>query len=476
MVAAERESIVKYLTIFLFGFILSFCTPEATQLQRIQQLGEMKVAILPYTHLSPAQKKLDMALIQSFAEQLKVKPRFVTVANMDEMMQLVSQQKVDFTIVYNPLHQHPQLRTAPFYQDIEHYLVYHRKSPLTSKNINQLVAQNQIYTSQHVLYEQILQQFKLQHPKLHWQTFESSSTDLLAALNTQHVILTNSHQLAEIRHFYPHLSIAASVSQQQLGWGFLREAKDDSLYQAAVTFIEQAKQSGELERLRQYYHGELTIADDFNAFNINSFYKNMNRRLPLYRHSFEQVSLRQRMDWRLIASVGYEESLWNPKAVSRTGVRGLMMLTEDTADYLGVENREDPFQSIEGGARYLRKLHSRLPAEVTEPDRTWFMLAAYNVGFGHVMDARKLAEQAGHNPNYWGVIKKYLLLLSEPKWYKQTKHGKARGYEAVEYVRRIRRYYVMLKFVDQKTIPEQLIQLSNGYKTPPYQSPALVWY
>jgi len=270
-----------------------------------------------------------------------------------------------------------------------------------------------------------------------------------------------------LRHFYPELAIAMRLSQQQFRWAFPALSKDNSLYHAAVQFIEYAKYAGILETLKQYHYGELTPANDFNEFNIDSFYKNTRKRLPLYRHWFEQAGLKQMMDWRLIASVGYEESLWNPEAISKTGVRGLMMLTEDTAAYLGVKDREDPEQSIEGGARYLRKLYQRLPKDIAEPDRTWFMLAAYNVGFGHVMDARKLAKAAGFNPNHWGVIKTYLLKLSNPKWYKQTKYGKARGYEAVEYVRRIRRYYAMLKFSEQQAMPDNISYLSNGY---PYQT------
>ncbi|MEK7991361.1 MAG: membrane-bound lytic murein transglycosylase MltF [Thiotrichaceae bacterium] len=466
---------MKYLTIILLGFVLSFCTSELMPLAYIQQQGEIKVVVLPYTNLSPAQKKLDIALIQSFARQLGVKSRIITVANTDEMLNLLQRQKVQFAITHNPLHKHSQLRITPFYQQLEHYLVHHQENLLIPKNITQFTEKHQIQTSQHVIYKKMLEQLKLKQPKLKWQSFETSSRNLLSRLDTQHLVLTDSQQLAAIRHFYPQLSIASTVSKQQIAWAFLRQTKDDSLYHAAVQFIEQAKYSGELERLKQHYYGELTLADDFNIFNINSFYKNTIQRLPLYRHYFEQAALAQQMDWRLIASVGYEESLWNAEAVSRTGVRGLMMLTKDTAAYLGIENREDPLQSIEGGARYLRKLYSRLPAEITEPERTWFMFASYNVGFGHVMDARILAQQDGFNPNYWSVVKKYLLLLSKSKWYKKTKYGKARGYEAVEYVRRIRLYYAMLKFVDQKKIPQQTVYLSNGYKMLPYQNQSIIW-
>ncbi len=455
---------VKYLTIFLL-FLPASCSFESNQLQHVQWWGVMRVALLPYTHLSAARKQFDIALIQSFAKQLGVRAEFINVADSEEMLDLLVNKKVHFTIVHSPLHDAPQLRKTPHYLQLNYYLVQHQKK--SSINLEQLL--QTIYLSKNIIYQNITEQLNEQYLNLHWQYCDKSNADLLMQLNQQRIVFTDSKQLTEIWHFFPHLSIAATVSEQKLHWGFLQK-EDNSLYQAATNFIKKAQYLGELEKLRQYYYGELTEVDNFNAFNIYSFYKNIKQRLVLYRHHFELEALKRHLDWRLIAAVGYEESLWNPEAVSATGVRGLMMLTEDTADYLGVEDRNDPIQSISGGARYLKKLYSRLPKEIKEPDRTWFMLASYNMGYGHVMDARKLAQTAGFNPNYWGIVKKYALLLSEPKWYKKTKYGKARGHEAVEYVRRIRLYYTMLKFIDEKHISEKIIYLSNGYKTFPYQS------
>lgn len=456
---------MKYLTIFTLGLLLSLYLPD--------QRGQLKVAVLP--NLPPAQKNLDIALIKNFAHNLNYELRLITVETVDEIVNLLQKQKIHFTVIYNPLHQYENLRLTPFYQQLEYYLVHHENNKFIPKNINLLTEEHLIYSSQHSINSKILNQLKQQQPKLDWQTSNIAHEHLLAQLNEQHIVLTDSIQLGKIRHFYPQLSIAMTVSQQNVAWAFSRQTQDDSLYQAAVQFIEQSKYNGQLEKFKQYYYGELTQADDFNAFNINSFYQNLSQRLPLYRHWFEQSALKNDIDWRLIAAVGYEESLWNPQAVSKTGVRGLMMLTEDTATYLNIENREDPFQSIEGGARYLKILYSRLPDDIAEPDRTWFMLAAYNLGFGHVMDARQLTEKAGFNPNYWGVVKKYILLLSKRRWYKKTKYGKARGYEAVEYVRRIRRYYAMLKFVDQQAMPQQVIYLHNGYKSISYKPHILSW-
>ncbi|MDX1657143.1 MAG: transglycosylase SLT domain-containing protein, partial [Candidatus Competibacteraceae bacterium] len=141
----------------------------------------------------------------------------------------------------------------------------------------------------------------------------------------------------------------------------------------------------------------------------------------------------------------YQESHWNPRARSPTGVRGLMMLTLATARPLKVSNRLDPAQSVDGGARYLRHLLERLPAEVVKEDRLWFALAAYNVGLGHVLDARTLARRLGRNPNIWSDLKGVLPLLARRQYHRTLEYGYARGSEPVRYVQRIRDFRDILE-------------------------------
>lgn len=121
------------------------------------------------------------------------------------------------------------------------------------------------------------------------------------------------------------------------------------------------------------------------------------------------------IDWKLLAAMGYQESHWNPKAVSPTGVRGIMMLTQQTAGQMGIKNRLDPKSSIFGGAKYLDKIRRRFPKDLTEPDRTWFAMAAYNVGYYHVRDAQKITTQQEKNPNKWNDLQTTLPLLARKK-------------------------------------------------------------
>lgn len=166
--------------------------------------------------------------------------------------------------------------------------------------------------------------------------------------------------------------------------------------------------------------------------------------LPRYRRSFEDSARRAGLDWRLLAAVGYQESRWDPAARSPTGVRGLMMLTVDTAEDLGVD-REDPAQSILGAGRLLADIYAALPPRIREPDRTAMALAAYNQGLGHLLDARDVADLRGGNPDRWDDVRAALPLLEQPDWIATTKYGYARGSEAVDFVERVRGYYTTLK-------------------------------
>jgi len=178
-------------------------------------------------------------------------------------------------------------------------------------------------------------------------------------------------------------------------------------------------------------------------FGRTNFEVDVGQSLPRYRDNFEEAARRSGLDWRLLAAVGYQESRWNPEAESPTGVRGLMMLTTNTALDLGVD-RNDGAQSIAGAGRLLQSLFEQLPAQIHEPDRTAMALAAYNQGIGHLLDARDVVVNLGGDPDSWSDVRKALPLLSDSEWQKTTKYGYARGNEAVAFVDSVMNYYVRL--------------------------------
>ena len=164
--------------------------------------------------------------------------------------------------------------------------------------------------------------------------------------------------------------------------------------------------------------------------------------LPDLRPLFEKYA--SEIDWKLLAAISYQESHWDPLATSPTGVRGLMMLTRNTAQSLGLSDRTDAEQSISGGMRYIQDMMTKVPESVPQEERIWFALAAYNMGYAHMLDARALTAKQKGNPDSWADVKQRLPLLSQKPWYSKLTYGYARGHEAYTYVENIRKYQISL--------------------------------
>ncbi|MBW2143886.1 MAG: transglycosylase SLT domain-containing protein, partial [Deltaproteobacteria bacterium] len=194
-------------------------------------------------------------------------------------------------------------------------------------------------------------------------------------------------------------------------------------------------------KIYEKYYANVEI---FDYVDLKKFHIRLRTRLPKYKEMIQKAAQKHGFDWRLIAAVIYQESHFNPKARSHTGVRGLMQLTQNTAKEMGVTDRRDPAQSISGGVGYIEKLYKRYD-EATNPDRLLIALASYNVGHGHILDAQKIAEEKGFNPNSWSSLQEILPLLRYPKYYKKTRYGYCRGTEPVRYVNRVLTYYDILK-------------------------------
>jgi membrane-bound lytic murein transglycosylase F len=187
-------------------------------------------------------------------------------------------------------------------------------------------------------------------------------------------------------------------------------------------------------------------AGDFEYQEARRFQDDVARRLPELRALFAQAAGSQSLDWRLLAAVGYQESRWDDHAVSGDGAAGIMMLTASTARAMGVADRSNTAQNIAGGAAYLAQVLQMIPARIGEPDRTWLALAAYNVGFGHLEDARILAQTQGKNADSWADVSEVLPWLAQERWYNLARRGYARGWEPVRFVEQVRGYLAVLEW------------------------------
>ncbi len=293
----------------------------------------------------------------------------------------------------------------------------------------------------------VAQLVKQQH--LLAQFLDISEEQLLKQINsgTYKYSLSSKAQIDTHRRFLPYLvsgkSLQSSLEMHWLFPGFY----DDSLGEQANRFLQQIQANGYLKTLQDKYIHNLPKHDFVTR---RDFWKQVESRLPKYLNLFKQAGKGTGIDWRLLAAIGYQESHWNEKATSPTGVRGIMMLTLDTAKQQNIKNRLDPKQSIIGGARHLLWMEQRIPSHIQGEDLLWFTLASYNIGYGHLEDARILTERAGQNPNSWESVKKHLPLLRQKKYYSTLKYGRARGNEPVTYVENIRYYYSLLVYWDNQ--------------------------
>ncbi len=341
----------------------------------------------------------------------------------------------------------PYMETSP--------IVVYRYGTKRPRNIGQLLGASVGVTSDSYHLD-TLDKLKEQHPELEWQSFALETIDLMRMVRDQEIdfAIITSTELDIHQAYYPRVKKAFTIGEpQQISWYFPKNT-DQTLLAKANAFFSRIEEDGTLLHLKERYFGHL---GQLNYVGARTFIKHINSRLPKYKDAFQEVSEELGIDWRLVASIGYQESHWRPKATSPTGVRGLMMLTRITAKEMGIKNRLDPEASIRGGARYFAKIKKRMPERIAEPDRTWMALAAYNVGFGHLEDARILTEKAGQDPDKWVDVKEFLPLLEQKKYYKQTRYGYARGNEPVIYVQNIRRYYDVLSWMTQAQADETAV-------------------
>ena len=293
--------------------------------------------------------------------------------------------------------------------------------------------------------ERILQRLKSTvAPALQWVETAPSSADPVEDVDSGNAdyAISDAREFSFAHHLYPNVLVGFALPEERPVQWLVRHGAPDLL--ASVNqFFRELEASGTLARLVQQSSGDTRR---FLYEESREFQAHVGDRLPRYRSWFEQAAAQSGTDWRLLAAIGYQESKWDPRAESDDGALGVMMLTAETAHSLGVKDRKNPEQSIFGGARYLAQVRTMIPDRIPEPDRTWFTIAAYNVGFGHLEDARVITQALGNNPDSWTDVRERLPLLAQQRWYSRARRGYARGWEPVQYVDRIQRWLRLLEW------------------------------
>ncbi len=385
-------------------------------------------------------------LVQAFADELGVEVDYQLVDSVSEILDALARGEADLAaagLTVTPERQQ-RYRFGPGYQDVTQQVVC-RRDRVQPEELEDLVGLD-IRVIADSSYSETLQQLKAKRfPELAW----SESDDTANTEQLMHQVwqgefdctVADSNIVDINRRYYPELIAPLNLRREEsLAW-LLPQAAGD-LEAAIGDWLQTYKDAGRLDAWQERHYGFFEV---FDYVDIRAYIRRIDKRFPKYRGYFRKAAQEHDLPFTLLAAQGYQESHWNALARSPTGVRGIMMLTQNTAKAMGVDNRLDPRQSIFGGAKYLARMKQRFVDEVSEPDRTWLALAAYNVGRGHLHDAQILARRQGLSPHTWRDIKQVLPLLADKRYYTDLKYGYARGTEPVRYVQRIREYRHVLR-------------------------------
>lgn len=446
----------RFISFISIVLVLGSCSNGADRLEKIKAKGELVVltrnAATTYYESREGHVGVEYDMAKAFADSLGVKVRLVLKDNVSDLFKAVNEGKADLVAAGLTQTKEREINFlfGPTYQMVSQQLVCRRggKKPkrledLTDVNIT--VPANSSYVEQ-------LKKVKKLHPEIQWQEIVDTDTETLLEdvwLKKVDCTVADSNIVEINRRYFPELSVRFDMAEPEpLAW--VMSNKANTLRSGLEEWFAEYIASGKLEEVMHRYYGYI---ERFDFVDARAFQRKINSHLPKYKKVFITAAAKHKLSWTLLAAQAYQESHWRPYAKSPTGVRGMMMLTQTTARELGIKNRLDSRSSILGGANYFNKLRERLPESVTEPDRTWLALAAYNVGMGHIWDARALAKKLNKNPDLWQELSEVLPLLSKKKYYKHLKYGYARGGEPVRYVQNIRNYQDILeKIINENSL------------------------
>ena len=439
--------------------LLAGCTrQEPSAIDALRERGELRVVTLNlptcYYFGAHGTEGLEYQLASRFASQLGVKLTMYPVVNERAMQDELGAGRADIaaaSLTDSADWQRVGDAAVP-YANIPQLVVYRRSGTRPRDTLQLESARLAVRAGSPQ--ESILERLRRTvAPALQWVQTAPSSADPIEDVDTggADYAITDAREFSYARHLYPKVLVGFALPDTRPVQWMVRKGAT-ALLEAVDQFFGELAQSGELTQVVQGASGDTRR---FEYEESREFQTHVADRLPRYRSWFEQAAAQVGIDWRLLAAIGYQESKWDPRAASEEGAEGLMMLTADTAQAMGISDRDDPQQSIFAGARYLAQVRQMIPERIPEPDRTWLTIAAYNVGFGHLEDARIITQALGKDPDSWAEVREQLPLLAQGRWYARAKRGYARGWEPVQFVDRIQRFLTLLEWQPGDAAPVQ---------------------
>ncbi|MGC6247008.1 membrane-bound lytic murein transglycosylase MltF [Bisgaard Taxon 45] len=408
---------------------------------------------------------LEYELSKAFADYLNVDLDIIAMSNGDELFSALQNNKIDIAaanLLYQP-NRLDMFQVGPTYNSASWQLVY-RKGAERPRNLGELKGSLSIASGSELT--ELLKAEKEKFPELTWRVNEKlTPEELLMQMADGKIdyVIANSIDVSAVQQIKPNVAVAFDLTDESTVHWYLPSNSYSELQASLLDFMNSAIETGLIARIEEKYFNHLA---QFDYVDTRSYLRAIETVLPKFAPLFEKY--KGDLDWRLLAAIAYQESHWNPDATSPTGVRGMMMLTKATAERMRIQDRTDPEQSIKAGSEYLHWLITQMPDTIKEDERIWFALAAYNMGLGHLLDARRLTKSLGGDPDNWLDVKKNLPLLAEKRYYTGLKYGYARGYEAYQYVENIRRYmnsivhyYRVQQAQFEETVETQATEIEN---------------
>lgn len=419
---------------------------EQTSLKQVQSKTEVVVLTTqsPLIYSRSASGDLhgiDFDLLQNFAQHFGLNLKYKVFKDEDAVLQALSAGEGDLAASrFRTFQKVSGFLVGPGYEETYLALYCHQKTQVQNikdlQNKQVLLLEKDNYQGLHQRLTQLAPGIKLNVRK-DLKIFEA-----LKAVQKMNFDCLISESLAGDYHsqqFSQIEKVTALTEPYSLSWLITPENSD--LLRLIQSWYLQASRNDEITQVLIRYKNYSSKLDKQDLAKLTEKIKTT---LPEFIDTFKKAAAAYRLPWQLVAAVAYQESHWNPDAQSYTGVQGLMQLTNETASFLGVEDRTDPEQSIWGGAKYLRYLIDQTPKHIHTKERLALALAAYNVGWAHLRDAQKLAENSERNPFAWHHLRHILPLLADPEYSANLEYGAARGHETVEFVERVKSFYTFL--------------------------------
>ena len=430
--------------------VIGGCEEAPNPVPPIAESGELVVLTVngPATYFEDAQglaSGFEYDLATLFAREMHVKLRWVFTdnpANIDHLLR-EKQAHVAAAALVKHFDFPGGLAWGPTYFETQHEIVGRTTDPGPRPKSLGDIAGKRVGVVDESVGDYLLSAMPRLNLPIERLPPDSSTADLLeeVAKGTLDYALVESNRFTLAKRFFPQIDVDFKVGKP-LDYAWLVSTVDKKrVLDAAKPFFARLEKDGTLKRLVDRYYGH---AAKLTAIDSETLIEKIAAELPRLKPVFEEAEAVSGIDWRLVAAIGYQESHWDSTATSPTGVRGFMMLTDETADRLQIKDRLDTHDAILGGARYFALLKESMPPRIAEPDRTFLALAAYNQGVGHLEDARVLAQKSGLNPDKWQDVRQVLPRLADPDTFPGLQHGYARGFEAVQFVDNVRNYYDIL--------------------------------